>query len=161
VSVGALVAITSVVLTFLYGQTRIAFAMSRDGLLPRWGGKIWETRRTPVLITAVVAVLSGALAAFVPLKNLAELVNIGTLFAFLVVNIGVIILRRTKPDLDRGFRVPLVPLMPLIGAGLCIYLMTKLPRETWERFGIWLAIGIAIYFVYGRTHSRLRREASS
>ena len=156
ISLGAMVAITSVVLTIMYGQTRIGFAMSRDGLVPAWIGKLWEARKTPVVLTLLVAVLAGLLAAFVPLKNLAELVNIGTLFAFLVVNVGVIVLRRTKPELERGFRVPFVPVFPIIGAGLCIYLMTKLPGETWERFGIWLAIGVALYFLYGRRHSRLR-----
>src|SRR5207253_6442134 len=97
------------------------------------------------------------LAAFIPLSSLAELVNIGTLFAFLLVNIGVIILRRTSPDLERGFRTPLVPLFPLIGSALCIWLMTKLQAATWWRFGIWLAIGLVIYFAYSRRHSRVRR----
>ena len=157
ISIGALIAITSVVLTILYGQTRIAFSMSRDGLLPRGFSKVWEARRTPVLITATFGILTAILAALLPLSDLAELVNIGTLFAFLVVNIGVIILRRTQPDMERGFRVPWVPVFPLIGAALCVYLMTKLPVETWERFGIWLGAGLLIYFLYGRRHSRLRR----
>jgi len=154
-SLGALIAITSVTLTVLYGQTRIMFAMSRDGLVPRWVGKL-SPRRTPALITAVFGVLVAILAAFVPLSQIAKLVNIGTLFAFLLVNIGVIILRRTNPDMERPFRVPFVPVFPLIGAALCIYLMTKLEGVTWLRFGVWLAIGLIIYFVYGRTHSRLR-----
>jgi APA family basic amino acid/polyamine antiporter len=156
ISFGALVAITSVVLTILYGQTRITFSMSRDGLLPRVFSKVNERTGTPVQITAVFGILIAALAAFVPLKEIAELVNIGTLFAFLLVNIGVIWLRRTKPDLERGFRVPFVPVFPIVGACLCIYLMTRLPAETWARFGIWLAAGLVIYFAYGRTHSRLR-----
>jgi basic amino acid/polyamine antiporter, APA family len=154
-SLGALIAITSVTLTVLYGQTRIMFAMSRDGLVPKWVGKL-SPRRTPALITAVFGVLVAILAAFVPLSEIAKLVNIGTLFAFLLVNIGVIILRRTNPDMERGFRVPFVPVFPLIGAALCIYLMTKLEAVTWLRFGAWLAVGLVIYFVYGRTHSRLR-----
>ena len=160
ISIGALIAITSVVLTIFYGQTRISFAMTRDGLLPRRFGKLWERTRTPVIITLTFGVLSAAMAAFVPLKDLAELVNIGTLFAFLIVNIGVIVLRRSQPELDRGFRVPLVPLFPLIGGALCIYLMSKLPGETWLRFGIWLAAGLLIYFVYGYRHSRLRSGES-
>ncbi len=158
ISVGALVAITSVVLTTYYGQTRVAYAMSRDGLLPQFFSKLWESRRTPIVLTIVFGIGIAALAAFIPLKDLALLVNIGTLFAFLVVNIGVIVLRRTQPDLDRGFRVPWVPVVPLIGAALCLYLMSKLDAETWQRFGIWLAIGVVIYFAYGRSHSRLRRE---
>jgi basic amino acid/polyamine antiporter, APA family len=97
-------------------------------------------------------------AAFVPLTEIAELVNIGTLFAFFLVNIAVIWLRRTKPDLERGFRVPLVPVVPLIGAALCVYLMTKLPAETWLRFGVWLAVGAVLYVVYGYRNSRLRRD---
>jgi basic amino acid/polyamine antiporter, APA family len=161
VSFGALVAITSVVLTILYGQTRIMFAMCRDGLVPRGFAKLSERRRTPVRITAVFGVLVALLAAVIPLKELAELVNIGTLFAFLLVNIGVIILRRTKPDLERPFRVPGVPVVPLIGAALCIYLMTKLPATTWWRFGLWLLVGLVIYFVYGRTHSALQRGEKS
>jgi APA family basic amino acid/polyamine antiporter len=155
-SVGALIAITSVTLTVLYGQTRIMFAMSRDGLVPRWVG-ILSPRRTPARITAVFGVLVATIAAFVPLTEIAKLVNIGTLFAFLIVNIGVIVLRRTAPDMERRFRVPLVPLFPIIGGALCIYLMTKLEGVTWLRFFAWLLIGLVIYFVYGRTHSRLQR----
>jgi APA family basic amino acid/polyamine antiporter len=156
ISLGALVAIASVVLTVLYGQTRIMFAMARDGLVPRGLAKL-SARKTPVRVTVLFALLAGAFAAFVPLTEIAKLVNIGTLFAFLLVNIGVIVLRRTEPDLDRGFRTPLVPFVPLIGSALCIYLMTKLSGETWLRFGIWLAIGMVIYLAYGRRHSRVRR----
>jgi APA family basic amino acid/polyamine antiporter len=155
-SVGALIAITSVTLTVLYGQTRIMFAMSRDGLVPRWVSRL-SSRRTPARITAVFGVLVALIAAFIPLTEIAKLVNIGTLFAFLIVNIGVIVLRRTAPDMERAFRVPLVPLFPIIGGALCIYLMTKLEGVTWLRFGIWLAVGLLIYFLYGRTHSRLQR----
>ncbi len=155
-SVGALIAITSVTLTILYGQTRIMFAMSRDGLVPRWVGRLGK-RRTPWRITAAFAVAIALIAAFIPLTEIAKLVNIGTLFAFLIVNIGVIVLRRTAPDMDRAFRVPLVPFFPLIGAALCVYLMTKLEGVTWLRFGAWLALGLVIYFIYGRTHSKLQQ----
>jgi APA family basic amino acid/polyamine antiporter len=133
------------------------FAMCRDGLLPRSFAKISEKRRTPVRITATFGILIAALAAFVPLDEIAKLVNIGTLFAFVITNIGVIVLRRTRPDLERGFRVPLVPLFPIIGAGLAIFLMKYLEAATWLRFGAWLVIGIAIYFLYGIRHSRLRQ----
>jgi APA family basic amino acid/polyamine antiporter len=156
VSFGALVAITSVVLTFLYGQTRIAYSMCRDGLLPERLASIWERTRTPALLTILFAVPIAAIAAFLPLSEIAKLVNIGTLFAFVIVNVAVIWLRRTKPDMERGFQVPLVPLFPLIGAGLCIYLMTKLDGETWLRFGTWLLIGLVIYAVYGYRRSKLR-----
>ena len=159
VSFGALVAITSVVLTILYGQTRVAYSMCRDGLMPERLGAIWEKTRTPVVLTLVFAIPVAILAAFVPLKKIAELVNIGTLFAFFIVNIAVIWLRRTKPDMERGFRVPLVPVFPLIGAALCVYLMTKLPTETWVRFGVWLLLGLVIYVAYGYRHSHLRRDA--
>jgi APA family basic amino acid/polyamine antiporter len=156
ISVGALIAITSVVLTILYGQTRITFAMSRDGLMPRWLSNVNERTGTPIGVTVIFALLIAVLAAFVPLTTIAELVNIGTLFAFVLVNVGVIVLRRTRPDLDRGFRVPFVPVFPIIGIGLCIYLMAQLPLDTWLRFVVWMALGLALYFVYGRRHSRLR-----
>ena len=157
VAFGALVAITSVVLTILYGQTRVAFSMCRDGLLPQRLANVWERTRTPVILTLVFAIPIAALAAFVPLKEIAELVNIGTLFAFFIVNIAVIWLRRSKPEMERGFRVPLVPVVPLIGAALCVYLMTKLPATTWARFGVWLLLGVIIYAVFGYRNSRLRQ----
>jgi basic amino acid/polyamine antiporter, APA family len=157
ISFGALVAITSVVLTILYGQTRIMFAMSRDGLMPRRFAYVHPKTRTPVYITATFGVLISILAAFVPLTEIVKLVNIGTLFAFVLVNIGVVILRRTRPDLKRGFRVPFVPLFPIIGTLLCVYLMRYLDRDTWLRFAGWLVIGLVIYFAYGRRHSRLRQ----
>jgi basic amino acid/polyamine antiporter, APA family len=160
VTFGALVAITSVVLTMLFGETRIAFSMCRDGLLPERLAAVWEKTRTPVILTVLFAVPIALVAAFVPLTEIAELVNIGTLFAFFLVNLAVIWLRRTKPDLDRGFRVPWVPVVPLIGAALCVYLMTKLPTETWLRFVVWLAIGAVVYVAYGYRNSRLRRDTA-
>ncbi len=159
ISFGALIAITSVTLTILYGQTRIFYAMSRDGLLPAFFARIWERTKTPALITVTVAALAAVIAAFVPLEEIAKLVNIGTLFAFFLVNIGVIILRRTKPDLERGYRVPFVPFVPISGAALCLFLMKYLEAETWLRFGIWLVIGLAIYAAYGYRNSKLREEA--
>ena len=156
ISIGALIAITSVVLTILYGQTRIMFAMSRDGLVPRGLAKI-GSRQTPVRITAGFGIFIALIAAFVPLSAIVELVNIGTLFAFVVTNIGVIVLRRTRPDLERGFRVPWVPVVPIIGALLAIYLMTRLEGATWWRFAIWMALGLLIYAFYGYRHSRLRQ----
>ena len=155
ISVGALVAITSVVLTVLYGQTRIMYAMSRDGLVPKRFATVGR-RQTPVFVTALFGGLIAILAATVPLEILFELVNIGTLFAFIIVNIGVIVLRRTKPDMERGFRVPWVPVVPIIGALLCLYLMRELTFETWARFLGWLALGIVIYLAYGRRHSKLQ-----
>jgi basic amino acid/polyamine antiporter, APA family len=130
--------------------------MSRDGLLPDVFARL-SARRTPWVTTLMFGILTAIIAALLPLSEIAKLVNIGTLFAFLIVNIGVIVLRRTQPDLERGFRVPLVPFFPIIGALLCIYLMTQLELVTWLRFGAWLALGLLIYVVYGRTHSRLQR----
>ena len=155
ISVGALIAITSVVLTILYGQTRIMYSMSRDGLVPKAFSRV-SRRQTPAMATAIFGILIAVLAATVPLEIIFELVNIGTLFAFVIVNIGVIVLRRTRPDLERGFRVPGVPVVPIIGALLCFYLMKQLTVQTWLRFIIWLLVGLVIYFLYGRRHSRLQ-----
>ena len=157
ISFGALVAITSVVLTILYGQTRIMFAMCRDGLMPLRFADVNPKTHTPIRITATFGVLIALVAAFIPLTEIVKLVNIGTLFAFIVVNIGVIILRRTKPDLKRGYRVPFVPVFPIIGVLLCCYLMRYLEGATWLRFVGWLALGLVVYFLYGIRHSRLRR----
>jgi basic amino acid/polyamine antiporter, APA family len=139
----------------------VAFSMCRDGLMPPRLATVWEKTRTPVILTLVFAVPIAALAAFVPLKEIAELVNIGTLFAFFVVNVAVIWLRRTKPEMERGFRVPLMPIVPIIGAFLCVYLMTKLPGDTWLRFFVWLALGLVIYVIYGYRNSRLRNDGES
>jgi APA family basic amino acid/polyamine antiporter len=157
---GALVAITSVILVLMFGQTRIFFAMCRDGLLPRGMSTVHPKFHTPARLTITFGVLICILAALVPLSEIVKLVNIGTLFAFLLVNIGVIILRRTKPDMDRPFRVPFVPVFPLLGAALCIYLMADLPIDTWIRFVVWLVVGMLIYGLYGYRHSRLRQGSA-
>jgi basic amino acid/polyamine antiporter, APA family len=130
--------------------------MSRDGLVPTWFTRL-TSRRTPARITIPVGILTAIGAAVIPLADLAELINIGTLFAFILVNAGVIYLRRAEPDLERGFRTPLVPLFPLVGIALCIYLMTKLEQATWWRFGIWMVVGLVVYAAYSHSHSRLRR----
>lgn len=131
------------------------YAMSRDGLVPPIFSKV-SRRQTPAAATALFGVLIAILAATVPLDVIFELVNIGTLFAFVIVNIGVIVLRRTRPELPRGFRVPWVPVVPIIGALLCFYLMRELTMDTWLRFVGWLALGLVIYFAYGRRHSKLQ-----
>jgi basic amino acid/polyamine antiporter, APA family len=156
---GALVAITSVMLTTLYGQTRIMFAMARDGLIPEWLAEVNPRTGTPARLTLGFGAGIALLAAFVPLSTIVELVNIGTLFAFVLVNAGVIILRRTRPEMARPFRVPFSPVFPLVGIALCVYLMAQLPITTWVRFFGWLAAGILIYVLYGYRHSRLRRAA--
>ena len=159
-SFGALVAITSVVLVIMYGQTRIFFAMCRDGLLPRSLGAVHPRYGTPARLTLGMGVLISVLAALVPLSAIVKLVNIGTLFAFVLVNIGVIVLRWTRPEMPRPYRVPLSPVLPLIGIAFALYLMADLPLTTWLRFVVWLLIGILIYAFYGYGHSRLRTENS-
>jgi APA family basic amino acid/polyamine antiporter len=155
-ALGAVVAITSVVLVIFYGQTRIFFAMCRDGLLPRRLAAVNQRFGTPARLTIILGVLISVLAALVPLGTIVELVNIGTLFAFVLVNIGVIVLRRTRPDMPRPYRVPWSPVLPLIGVAFAVYLMLDLPLDTWLRFLGWLAAGLLIYFLYGYRHSRLR-----
>jgi APA family basic amino acid/polyamine antiporter len=156
-SLGAVVAITSVILVIFYGQTRIFFAMCRDGLMPMRMAKVHPRYGTPAVLTLVLGGLIAVLAALVPLGAIVELVNIGTLFAFIVVNIGVIVLRRTRPDMPRPYRVPFSPVLPLLGIAFAIYLMKDLPLNTWLRFLAWLAAGILIYALYGYRNSRLRR----
>ena len=157
---GALVAITSVLLTIFYGQTRIFFAMARDGLLPRGIAKVNPRTGTPTALTFGMGIAIAALAAVAPLNEIVKLVNIGTLSAFFLVNIGVVILRYTDPDMERPFRAPLAnyhfPIFPIIGCLLIIYLVTTLPGETWIRFVGWLILGLLIYVFYGRSHSRLQ-----
>jgi APA family basic amino acid/polyamine antiporter len=155
ISLGAIAGLTSVLLVMLLGQSRVFFAMSRDGLLPGMFSRVHPRFQTPHLSTALVGVAVSVIAAFVPLRDLVELVNIGTLFAFVIVSAGVIILRRTEPGRPRPFRCPGVPWTPLAAIGACAYLMASLPRATWLRFGAWLAIGLAIYALYGRRHSRV------
>src|SRR3954454_4900403 len=155
ISVGALAGLTSVVMILMLGQSRVLFAMSRDHLLPPKLGAVHPRYRTPYKITIITGVIVAALAGLIPLGTLAELVNIGTLFAFVLVSIGVIVLRRTRPDLPRAFRVPGVPVLPALSAAACLYLMLNLPAETWLRFFVWMVIGIVLYFSYGRRRSRL------
>ena len=151
---GAVVAIASVVLTVLYGQTRVLVAMSRDGLVPPLFARV-GARRVPTANTLVVGSVVAVLAALVPLGQLAEATSIGTLVAFGLVNIGVVVLRRTRPDLPRSFRVPWVPVVPLLGLGMCALLVAGLSSATWLAFGAWSAVGLVVYFAYGRHRSKL------
>ncbi|MFI6475568.1 amino acid permease [Streptomyces sp. NPDC050516] len=151
----AVIAIASVVLTVLYGQTRILFAMSRDGLVPKVFAKVSPRSGTPVANTIAVSLFCGVLAAAVPLGNLADATSIGTLFAFALVNVAVVILRVTRPDMPRTFRVPLGWVVPILGFATCGYLMWNLSGVTWEYFGYWMAAGVVIYFAYGYRRSRL------
>jgi APA family basic amino acid/polyamine antiporter len=152
---GAVVAITSVILVILYGQSRIFFAMCRDGLLPRRLAKVHPRYGTPARLTIMLGVLIAFLAALIPLSEIVKLVNIGTLFAFVLVNIGVIILRRTRPDMPRSYKVPFSPWFPLIGIAFAVYLMADLPLTTWIRFFVWLLAGVVIYALYGFRRSRV------
>jgi APA family basic amino acid/polyamine antiporter len=157
-ALGALIAITSVVLVIMYGQTRIFFAMCRDGLMPRSLAKVHPRFGTPSRLTVGFGIFIAIMAAFIPLGAIVELTNIGTLFAFVLVNIGVVVLRRTRPDMERPFRVPFSPVFPIIGCLFCVWLMKDLPGATWLRFVIWLVIGMVIYFLYSRKHSRLQTD---
>src|SRR5215212_4708992 len=153
---GAVVAITSVMLVILYGQTRIFFAMCRDGLLPERLASVHPRYGTPAKLTIGLGLLIAILAAVVPLSEIVKLVNIGTLFAFVLVNVGVIVLRYTRPDMPRSFKVPLAPVLPILGIAFAVFLMVDLPLSTWVRFAIWLAIGLVIYGLYGYRNSRVR-----
>jgi basic amino acid/polyamine antiporter, APA family len=159
ISVGALAGLTTVVLILMLGQSRVFFAMSRDGLLPSWLAQVHPRFGTPYRVTIIIGVVVALIAGLVPLSALAELVNIGTLFAFIVVSVGVVILRRTHPDLPRSFRVPASPVLPLLAVLACGYLMLNLPVETWLRFVVWMLIGFVIYFLYGRRNSRVRASS--
>jgi APA family basic amino acid/polyamine antiporter len=161
ISIGALAGLTTVMMILLLGQSRVFFAMSRDRLLPPVFAKVSHRFGTPYRTTLVTGIVVATIAALVPLTELAELVNIGTLFAFVVVSIGVIVLRRTRPDLPRAFRCPGVPWVPILSVLASVYLMLNLPMLTWERFVIWMAIGMVVYSVYGRTHSRLATAAQT
>lgn len=157
ISFGAAVGLTTVCMILLLGQTRVFFAMSRDGLLPRFFSKTHPRFRTPYRPTILLGVIIAVVAGFTSINELATLVNIGTLFAFVVVALGVIILRRTRPDLHRAFRTPLVPLVPILSVAASVWLMLNLPAETWFRFAVWMALGFVVYALYGRSHSRLGR----
>jgi APA family basic amino acid/polyamine antiporter len=159
VASGAFMGLTTVMLVLYYGLTRVLFAMGRDGLLPPFLGHVNPRTQTPVRVIVITGIVMMVLAGFVPLGELAELVNIGTLAAFVMVCIGVIVLRKTRPDLHRPFVTPFGIVLPVLGALSCGALMFFLPAITWARFGIWLVIGVAVYFLYSIRHSRLERTS--
>ncbi|MEV0965196.1 MULTISPECIES: amino acid permease [unclassified Streptomyces] len=152
---GAVVAIASVVFAVLYGQTRILFAMSRDGLVPKVFAKVNEKTGAPRANTVIVSLFCGVLAAFIPLGELANATSIGTLFAFALVNVAVVILRWKRPDMDRTFKVMLFPVTPILGFLFCAYMMLSLPGVTWVWFAGWMAAGLVFYFLYGLRRSRM------
>ena len=156
ISLGAVIAMGSVLLVFQLGQPRIFFSMARDGLLPPFIAKVHPRYKTPWVGTIITGCFVGTFAAFANIAEVVDLTNIGTLFAFVLVSLGVIVLRYTDPDRNRPFRAPWVPITPLISVAACLYLMLQLPTITWKRFVIWLLIGLVLYFLYGSRHSRLR-----
>jgi basic amino acid/polyamine antiporter, APA family len=158
VDVGAILGMTTVMLVMLYGQTRVSYAMSRDGLLPKFFRTVHKKYRTPYGSTWFFGIVAALMGALIPLDELAKLVNIGTLSAFVLVSVAVLVLRRTQPDLPRAFRCPGVPWIPLLAILFCGFLMAQLDGDTWVRFIIWLGIGAAVYFLYSKRHSKLEKE---
>lgn len=159
VAAGAIAGLTTVMLVLYYGLTRVFLAMARDGLLPPLFARVNRRTHTPIRVIIVSGLVMATVAGLTPIGEVAELVNIGTLAAFLLVCLGVVSLRYSHPDLHRPFRTPWSPVVPLLGALACLYLMLNLPLVTWLRFGIWLVLGMFVYFLYSRHHSRLATEA--
>jgi basic amino acid/polyamine antiporter, APA family len=155
VGVGAIAGLTTVMLVLFYGLSRVFLAMARDGLLPRYFAKVDSRTHTPIRILWSCGVVMALVAGWVPIGDLAELVNVGTLFAFTIVCAGVIILRYTQPDMERPFKSPLFPLAPILGIVSCVYLMINLPWITMVRFIVWMAIGMVVYFMYSKKNSAL------
>jgi basic amino acid/polyamine antiporter, APA family len=158
VDIGAIAGLGSVVLVMLMAQPRIFYTMARDGLMPPAFGRVHPRFRTPYIATIITGAVAAVIAGLFPIDLLGHLVSIGTLFAFVIVCGGVLILRRTNPDAERAFRTPWTPWVPILGILTCGYLMVSLGGSTWLRLAIWMAIGLAIYFLYGRKHSKLSRE---
>ncbi|QWG72522.1 amino acid permease [Bacillus mycoides] len=157
-AVGAMTGMTTVLLVVMYGQVRVSYAMSRDGLLPKALSRVNKKVKIPLLNTWITGVFAALLAGLLDLHLLANLVNIGTLTAFTFVCFAVLILRKTHPDLKRGFRTPLVPALPIVAILCCLYLMTNLSKTTWISFSFWLIVGLCVYFFYSRKHSHLATE---
>jgi APA family basic amino acid/polyamine antiporter len=160
VTVGALAGLSSVMVVMMMAQPRIFLAMAKDGLFPQWAGRLHPRFRTPHVSTMVTGVVVALASGLTPIGTLGNLVNIGTLMAFAIVSLGIIVLRRTRPDLPRPFRMPLVPLLPILSALVSFLLMLSLPWATWERLIVWMVIGIAFYFTYGYRRSRLRNPTA-
>ncbi|TDF65780.1 amino acid permease [Cupriavidus sp. L7L] len=158
VDLGAILGMTTVILVMTYGQTRVIFAMSRDGLLPERLSSVHPVHATPYFATWTVGLIFAAIAGFVPLNVLAELINIGTLAAFTLISVAVLVLRKARPDLPRAFRCPGVPVVPLLSVGFCLFLMAHLQALTWIAFLVWLALGLVIYFAYARRNAVLHNH---
>jgi APA family basic amino acid/polyamine antiporter len=158
VKLGAILGLSSTIIVQMMAQPRIFFAMGKDGLMPAWASTIHPRFRTPHITTLITGAIVMLASGFTAIGVLGELVSIGTLFAFVIVSVGVIVLRKTRPDLERPFKTPFVPALPIASAVVSLLLMAALPAATWERLVIWMAIGMVIYFGYGRTHSKLGRR---
>ncbi|KQL41270.1 amino acid permease, partial [Bacillus sp. FJAT-25509] len=150
-----IIGITTVLIVMMFGQTRLFYAISKDGLLPGKLSKVNKKTAVPVTSTWVTGGLVALFAGLIPLNKLAELTNIGTLFAFSAVSLGVLVLRKTRPDLKRGFKTPWVPVVPVLAVVFCVYLMLQLSTFTWKGFVVWLVIGLVIYITYGYKNSKL------
>lgn len=157
IAAGAIAGLTTVMLVLYYGLTRIFLSMARDGLLPPIFSRVNEKTKTPIPVILISGVFMAFVAGFTPINKVAELVNIGTLAAFVLVCAGVIVLRKTHPDIPRPFKTPLSPMSPALGIVFCLYLMFQLPLETWLRFGIWLVLGLIVYFIYSKGNSELNK----
>jgi APA family basic amino acid/polyamine antiporter len=158
IKVAAIAGLSSVILVMLLGQPRIFFSMANDGLLPKTFAKVHGKFRTPYISQILTGIVATVLAGVLPIGLLGELVSIGTLLAFVIVCVSVMVLRKTRPDLTRPFRTPLVPLVPICGVITCVAQMLALPGDTWLRLVIWMAVGFFIYFLYGRKHSKVRKD---
>ncbi|MCC6753798.1 MAG: amino acid permease [Saprospiraceae bacterium] len=158
VKLGAIAGLSSVILVMLMGQPRIFFSMARDGLLPQMFARVHPKFKTPHVTTILTGIVAAFFAGVLPIHILGELVSIGTLFAFVIVCVGIIVLRRSRPDLPRPFKTPLVPLVPILGALICFAQMVGLPDDTWLRLVVWMLLGLAIYFFYGKKHSVVQRR---
>jgi len=156
IKIAAIAGLTSVILVMMLGQPRIFYSMSKDGLLPPIFSKVHSKFKTPYISQIITGIVALILAGILPINILGELVSIGTLLAFVIVCLGIIVLRKQKPDLARPFKTPLVPLVPILGAGICMLQMYSLPLDTWLRLIIWMALGFFIYFFYSVRHSKLR-----
>jgi len=161
VELGAIAGLSSVMVVMMMAQPRIFYSMAKDGLLPPFAKRIHPRFRTPHITSIITGVGVSLASGFTPIGILGEMVSIGTLLAFVIVSIGIIFLRYQRPDLDRPFKVPLVPFVPALSALVSLGLMAGLPGATWLRLIIWMAIGIVFYFAYGFTHSELRRAGEA